>query len=65
MVQEGTVGKRARQLHLFQQPTTHLEGAPQHTKDAVVSLLADLIATLWETTMATPQPAARRKADDE
>ena len=65
MVREGIVGKRTQQLQLFQERTTHLEGAPQPTKDAVVGLLADLIATLWEATLAARQPAPKREPDDE
>ena len=64
MVPEGIVEKSARQLDLFQKRTSHLDRLPRQTRQVVVELTADLIATVWKATREA-RAAAQREFSDE
>ena len=64
MAPEGIVKKSARQLDLFQPPTSRLERLPPQIREVVVELTADLIAAVWQARSET-RVAARQEHGDE
>ena len=57
--------KQTRQLELFQNRAGQLERLPNHEREMVVTLLADLIVVVWDSTTVELEPASAQEVSGE